>query len=53
MSGTLLELAKLQIDERRRESDERAQSNLARRHRAPKEPTSLLRRLTRTLPKTA
>ena len=53
MSGTLLDLAKLQIDERHRESDERAQSNEARKHNVPQKPTTLIRRLTRQLPKAA
>ena len=53
MAGSLLELAKLQIDERHRESDERARSNVARKHNAAQKPTSLIRRLTRTTPKAA
>ena len=53
MSGTLLDLAKLQIDERHRESDERAQSTIARKHNPAEKPESLIRRLTRQLPKAA
>ena len=53
MPGTLLELAKLQIEERHRESDKRAQWNEARKRNAPQKPTTLIRRLTRTTPKAA
>ena len=50
--GSLLELAKLQIAEAQRETDRRTQANAVRRSRTQPKP-SLLRRLTRTLPKAA
>ena len=53
MPGSLLELAKLQIDERHRESDARARSNEARKQNATPKPDSLIRRVTRTTPKAA